>query len=562
VNTVCDEVIFLGSLVSPFSTLIIFLRSSSIPLRSAHLKCNHPRMTTPHKATDAIVMRGISKRFPLVLANDNVDFSVCWGEVHALVGENGAGKSTLMKILYGLQRPDKGEIVIDGQSVHLHDPNDAIKLGIGMVHQHFMLVEPLSVTENIVLGLEPGSKLSLDYGKSRAEVARLIEQFNFDLGPDDIIEELPVGLQQKVEILKMLYRRSNILILDEPTAVLTPIETEELFKFLKEYAAAGNAVIFISHKLREVIEVSNRISVMRGGRMIGTVNTEGITPREIARMMVGREVILKVEKDEARPTSPALELVGLTVGKRGERPKVNNVSFTVRAGEIVGIAGVEGNGQSELVEALTGLEHYTGEVRYQGQKLDQSNAKNVRMAGVSHIPEDRNERGLVMDYSTAENLILGDQDSSKYAGAFGLLKFDEIEREALERVEEFDVRPRSTKLPANGYSGGNAQKIIVARELSRDPKILIASQPTRGVDIGAIEFIHENIVKARDKGLGVLLVSADLAEVMSLSDRILVMYEGEIVGEMPASEATEEKLGLLMAGVHGDQQSSSHHATD
>jgi general nucleoside transport system ATP-binding protein len=509
-----------------------------------------------HTAEDAVVMRGISKRFPLVVANDNVDFSVRWGEVHALVGENGAGKSTLMKILYGLQRPDSGEIVIDGQTVNMRDPNDAISHGIGMVHQHFMLVEPLTVTENIVLGAEPGSRTNLDLSKARVEVARIIEQFNFDLKPDDVIEDLPVGLQQKVEILKMLFRRSKILVLDEPTAVLTPLETEELFKFLKEYASQGNAVIFISHKLREVIEVSSRISVMRGGRMIGTVETKGITPPEIARMMVGREVILKVEKDEAKPGAPALELIDLTVGKRGERAKVNNVNFTVRTGEIVGIAGVEGNGQSELVEAITGLEHYTGEIKYLGQKLEHPNAKAVRLAGVSHIPEDRNERGLVLEYTTAENLILGDQYTGKYSGALGLLKFDAIEREAKERVEEFDVRPRSTALLAKGYSGGNAQKIIVARELSRDPKILIASQPTRGVDIGAIEFIHENIVKARDKGLGVLLVSADLGEVMSLSDRILVMYEGEIVGEMPASEATEEKLGLLMAGVRGESHAA------
>ena len=355
----------------------------------------------------------------------------------------------------------------------------------------------------------------------------------------------------------MLYRNSSILILDEPTAVLTPMETEELFKFLKEYAAAGNAVIFISHKLREVIEVSNRISVMRNGRMIGTVNTPGITPPEIARMMVGREVILNVEKKPAEPGAPALELTGLTVGKRGERAKVHGVSFTVRTGEIVGIAGVEGNGQSELVEAITGLIPSSGTIKYMGASLAHQDSRSVREAGVSHIPEDRNERGLVLEYSTAENLILGDQHTSLNAGRFGLLDFNGIETRARALVEEFDVRPRSIELPASNYSGGNAQKIIVARELSRDPKILIASQPTRGVDIGAIEFIHEQIVAARDKGLGVLLVSADLGEVMSLSDRILVMYEGEIVGEMPASEATEERLGLLMAGVHGDHQEVS-----
>ncbi len=519
-----------------------------------------------HKATDAVAMRAIQKQFPLVRANDNVDFAVHWGEVHALVGENGAGKSTLMKILYGMQRPDSGEIIVDGSQVQLHNPNDAIKLGIGMVHQHFMLVEPLSVTENIILGLEPGSGVSVDYAKAEQRVMQLIEQFNFELKPDDIIEELPVGKQQKVEILKMLYRNSSILILDEPTAVLTPLETEELFEFLRTYAKAGNAVIFISHKLREVIQVSDRISVMRGGRMIGTVPTLGITPPEIARMMVGREVILSVKKGEAHPAGAALELKNLTVRERaGERPKVNNVSFTVRAGEIVGIAGVEGNGQSELVEAVTGLQHYTGTVEYLGQKLERNDARSVRQAGVSHIPEDRNERGLVLEYSTAENMILGDHIQDEFSGQFGLLKFDAIEQNASKLVEEFDVRPRSTSLQAKGYSGGNAQKIIVARELSRDPKVLVASQPTRGVDIGAIEFIHEQIVAARDKGLGVLLVSADLSEVMSLSDRILVMYEGEIVGEMPASEATEEKLGLLMAGVHGEDpthSSSQPHAAD
>ncbi len=509
-----------------------------------------------HNAELAVDMRSIRKQFPLVLANDDVSFDVRWGEVKALVGENGAGKSTLMKILYGMQSPDTGEIIIDGKKTVLHNPNDAINAGIGMVHQHFMLLEPLSVTENIILGLEPGSKFSVDYTTARAKVAKLIKQFNFELSPDDIIEELPVGLQQKVEILKMLYRESNILVLDEPTAVLTPLETEELFKFLQEYAAAGNAVIFISHKLREVIEVSDRISVMRNGKMIGTVPTPGITPPQIANMMVGREVVLQVKKTEAKPAGAALELKAVTVGHKGERPKVNNVTFTVHAGEIVGIAGVEGNGQSQLVEAITGLEQYTGEIVYSGQKVH-ADARAVRLAGVSHIPEDRNERGLVVEYSTQENLILGDHFTDEFCGALGLLKFDAIEKNARALIEEFDVRPRSIENPAKSYSGGNAQKIIVAREMTRDPKILVASQPTRGVDIGAIEFIHESIVEARDKGLGVLLVSADLGEVMSLSDRILVMYEGEIVGEMLQKDATEEKLGLLMAGVHDNHVPST-----
>jgi general nucleoside transport system ATP-binding protein len=500
-----------------------------------------------HKAELAVDMRGIKKQFPLVLANDNVSFDVRWGEVKALVGENGAGKSTLMKILYGMQSPDSGEIVIDGSPVTMHSPNDAIAAGIGMVHQHFMLVEPLTVTENIVLGLEPGSRFNVDYSSARGRVKKLIEQFNFELSPDDTIESLPVGLQQKVEILKMLYRESRILVLDEPTAVLTPLETEELFKFLQRYAKEGNAVIFISHKLREVIEVSDRISVMRNGRMIGTVPTPGITPPEIAKMMVGRDVILQVKKDKSQPKEPALELRGVSVSERGHKAVVNNVSFTVRAGEIVGIAGVEGNGQSQLVEAITGLQHYNGEILYRGQHVH-ADARAVRLSGVSHIPEDRNERGLVLEYSTAENMILGDHFTPEFCGALGLLDFKAIEDNAREKIQEFDVRPRSTELQAKGYSGGNAQKIIVARELSRDPKVLVASQPTRGVDIGAIEFIHEQIVAARDKGLGVLLVSADLGEVMSLSDRILVMYEGEIVGEMNQAEATEEKLGLLMGG--------------
>ncbi len=511
-----------------------------------------------HNSELAVDMRVIRKQFPLVLANDNVSFDVRWGEVKALVGENGAGKSTLMKILYGMQSPDSGEIVIDGKTVVLRNPNDAINAGIGMVHQHFMLVEPLSVTENIILGLEPGSKFSVDFAAARKKVDKLIKQFNFELSPDDLIEELPVGLQQKVEILKMLYRESSILVLDEPTAVLTPLETEELFKFLQQYAHDGNAVIFISHKLREVIEVSDRISVMRNGKMIGTVPTPGITPPQIANMMVGREVVLQVKKAEAKPTEAALELKGVTVGHKGEIPKVNNVSFTVHAGEIVGIAGVEGNGQSQLVEAITGLEHYAGQILYTGKTV-KADARAVRMAGVSHIPEDRNERGLVVEYSTQENLILGDHFTDEFCGSLGLLKFDAIEKNARALIEEFDVRPRSIENPAKSYSGGNAQKIIVAREMNRDPKILVASQPTRGVDIGAIEFIHTSIVQARDKGLGVLLVSADLGEVMSLSDRILVMYEGEIVGEMLQKEATEEKLGLLMAGVH-DNPASSHAA--
>ncbi len=503
-------------------------------------------------------MKNISKQFPLVLANDKVGFDLRWGEVHALVGENGAGKSTLMKILYGMQSPDSGEILIDGQSAKFLNPNDAIARGIGMVHQHFMLVEPLTVWENMVLGLEPTQGSTLDAKKAREQVAALIKQFGFQLQPDATIESLPVGLQQKVEILKTIYRQAKILILDEPTAVLTPLETDELFTFLREFAKAGNAVIFISHKLREVIQVSDRISVMRGGRMMGTVQTAGITPNEIARMMVGRDVILKVDKTEAKPGAAALLLQNLTVGVgHGGKPAVNKVSFTVHAGEIVGIAGVEGNGQAELVEAITGLQKYSGSILYMGKSVS-PNPHAVRQAGLGHIPEDRNERGLVLEYTTSENLILGDQQSPEFSGSFGLLNFAAIEANASKLTEEFDVRPRSNQLQAKGYSGGNAQKIVVARELSRDPKILIASQPTRGVDVGSIEFIHSQIVAARDKGLGVLLVSADLNEVMSLADRILVMYEGQVVGQMRGQDATEEQLGMLMGGEHGHDQANQN----
>lgn len=498
---------------------------------------------------NALEMRGIFKRFPLVLANQNVDFSVRWGEVHALVGENGAGKSTLMKILYGIQRPDAGEIWIDGVRRVFRDPHDAIALGIGMVHQNFTLVEPFSVVENVILGHEPTSPLGLDMAEARRKVEALIRQFEFQLDPDSRVEDLPVGLRQKVEILKALYRQARILILDEPTAVLTPQETEDLFRFLREYAVGGNAAVFISHKLLEVIQVSDRISVMRDGRMIGTIPTPGATLPQIARMMVGREVELKVEKDPANPSEAVLEVSHLTVAHAKEKPHVLDVSFTVRAGEIVGIAGVQGNGQSELVEALTGLTSYTGEVRYLGRSLDLGGARRVRQMGVSHIPEDRNQRGLVMDFSSAENLFLGDQNEPPYAESSGFFNDDAIEQSALQRIEAFDIRPRSTTLSANRFSGGNAQKIIVARELSRNPRLLIAAQPTRGIDIGATEFVHEQIVKARDQGVGVLLVSADLGEIMALSDRILVMYEGQIVGELAAEEATEEKLGLLMAGV-------------
>lgn len=498
----------------------------------------------------AVTMRNIVKRFPLVLANDHVNFEVHWGEVHALIGENGAGKSTLMKILYGLQAPDEGEIFIDGKPVQFQGPKDAIKLGIGMVHQHFMLIEPLTVTENMVLGSEPTIGPSLNYGAASKKTRRLIEQFGFDINPNSKIEDLPVGLQQQVEILKTLYRDARILIMDEPTAVLTPQETRGLFKFLQDFADAGNAVIFISHKLDEVMEICDRMSVMRDGKMIGTVAREETDQRQLANMMVGREVILSVEKDPSRPKDVKLEVHNAVVrNPLKARNIVDGVSFSLRAGEILGIAGIEGNGQTELIEGIVGLRTLdAGQVLVSGRDMSNASAKARREAGISHIPEDRNERGLIGTYSTAMNSILGDHYRAPYSGPFGFLNEPLIEQHAAKLVKAYDVRPASTSVPAMSYSGGNAQKLIVARELERKPEILIASQPTRGVDIGAIEFIHQQIVRARDAGLAVLLVSADLNEVMSLSDRIIVLYEGRVMGELTQEQATAERLGLLMAG--------------
>ncbi|RIH82394.1 Xylose import ATP-binding protein XylG [Meiothermus luteus] len=500
------------------------------------------------KGAVALELRNITKRYPLVLANDRISLQVRWGEVLAVVGENGAGKSTLMKIVYGLVRPDQGEILVDGQPAQITEPREAIALGIGMVHQHFMLVDPFTVLENIVLGAEPRQGAQIDLVRARAEVGALMRELEFNLPLDTPVEELPVGLQQRVEILKALYRKARILILDEPTAVLTPQEADELFAFLRRYVAQGNAVIFISHKLAEVIKLSDRVTVIRDGRVVGTVNTPETSMAELARMMVGREVILSVEKGPASPKEVVLKVKDLRVHGKDKKHRLNGVSFEVRAGEIVGIAGVEGNGQTELVEAITGLRPYEGQIEYGGQPL-RPNARAAREWGVSHIPEDRNARGLVLDFTTRENLILGDHYRPPNAGFLGFLDAERIEANAQRIVEAFDVRPRSTDLAARRYSGGNAQKIVVGRELSRGPRLLVAAQPTRGVDIGAIEFIHEQIVRARDQGTAVLLVSADLNEVRSLSDRILVMFEGRIMGELKAEEATEEKLGLWMAGV-------------
>ncbi len=503
----------------------------------------------------AVRMRGISKQFPLVKANDAVDFEVEWGEVHALIGENGAGKSTLMKILYGMQPPDSGTTEVNGEQVIIHSARDAIGMGIGMVHQHFMLVEPLTVAENLVLGAEPRIGPMLDRRAATRRTQELIEEFGFDLAPDTRIEDLPVGLQQQVEILKALYREARILILDEPTAVLTPQETRGLFRFLREFAAKGNAAVFISHKLDEVMEICDRMSVMRDGRMIGTVNRADTDQRRLANMMVGRDVLLRVKKSPAKPGTVALEVRDLVL-KHPVKPRnvLDGVSFKLRRGEILGVAGVEGNGQSELVEVITGLRKAdSGTVLAEGKgggmrDLTRDDARERHEFGLSHVPEDRNGRGLVTAFSASLNSVLGDHYRAPYASRIGLLQDDAIEGHARRLISDYDVRPTDPNITVSSYSGGNAQKLIVARELERDPSVLVLAQPTRGVDIGAIEFIHQQIVAARDSGLPVLLVSADLNEVMSLSDRIIVMYEGRVMGELSQEEANPEKLGLMMAG--------------
>ena len=495
-------------------------------------------------------MRAIDKRFPLVHANHRVDFELAWGEVHALIGENGAGKSTLMKILYGLQAPDSGLIAVDGHNVSFRTARDAIQHGIGMVHQHFMLVEPLTVAENLVLGSEPRSGPLLNLKVARRRAREMIERFGFDLDPDTRIRDLPVGLQQQVEILKALFRDARILIMDEPTAVLTPQETRGLFRFLRQFAAAGNAVVFISHKLDEVMEICDRISVMRDGAMVGTVERATTDTRALASMMVGREVLLRVSKGPAKPAGVRLEARGVSLSHPIKRkPLLADINLSVRGGEIVGVAGIEGNGQTELVEVLTGLRSADrGSLWLEGQEITRRSARERRQAGISHVPEDRNERGLVPPYTAAWNSILGDHHRPPYANWAGFLDLRAIDAHATRVIEAYDVRPRSTAITASSYSGGNAQKLIIARELEREPRVLIAAQPTRGVDIGAIEFIHRQIVAARDRGLAVLLVSADLNEVLSLADRIVVLYEGRIMGELQQAEATPDAIGLLMAG--------------
>jgi general nucleoside transport system ATP-binding protein len=499
-------------------------------------------------------MRGIVKQFPGVLANDHVDLNLRRGEVHALLGENGAGKSTLMNILYGLYKPDEGEIHVHGKQVTFHSAKDAIDEGLGMVHQHFMLIPIMTVAENVVLGSEPKeASVLLDYDEARKRVRELAVSFGFGIDPDARIQDISVGQQQRVEILKALYRRADILILDEPTAVLTPQEADELFGILKTLVREGISVIFISHKLNEVLAIADRITVLRRGRKIDTVPQEGATEAGLARLMVGREVLLRVDKPPATPGETVLELRNVTVRDERGIEKVRDVSLEVRAGEIVGIAGVDGNGQTELVEAITGLRsRESGDVLVEGRELPaHASARTMLEAGIGHIPEDRHRYGIVLDFTLAENAALHD---FRYPpdSRFGWLFPRRLAERTRGLIKEFDIRGGDPQTRARNLSGGNQQKLVVGREVDRDPKVLIAAQPTRGLDVGAIEYLHRRLVEERDTGRAILLVSLELEEVLSLSDRILVIYEGRIVGEH-AHGVTEEEIGVEMLGGQREQ---------
>ena len=502
----------------------------------------------------SVVMKGITKKFPSVLANDNVDFMVKKGEIHALVGENGAGKSTLMNQLYGLYSPDEGEIYINGEKLVFKGPKDAIDAGIGMVHQHFMLVANQTVAENVVLGSEPKHgllKLFFDSTKARKTVKDLSKKYGLAVDVDAFIEDIPVGMQQRVEILKILYRGANILIFDEPTAVLTPQETEELFKILRVLKESGKTIVFITHKLNEVIAITDRVTVMRLGKVTGLVNTKETNPRQLANMMVGREVLLRVEKQSREPGDVLLEVRDLHIKDNRSLDAVNGVSFSVRQGEVLGIAGVAGNGQTELIEAITGLRKVEkGTIQLIGEDITNKSPLDIRESGLTHIPEDRLKRGLISQYPVYYNLILGKHNDRPFSSE-GIIDIKAVKAFSRELVENFDVRPRDISILGGNLSGGNQQKVVVGRELSTipiEPRVVAISQPTRGLDIGAIEFIHKTILSMTVKGIGILLVSMELDEIFSLSDRILVFYEGLIMGEVLPDEVTREEIGLMMAG--------------
>ena len=504
-------------------------------------------------------MKGITKRFPGVVANDDITFDVEEGEIHALVGENGSGKSTLMNILYGLYHADAGEIVFNGEPTRIADARDAIRMGLGMVFQHFMLVDTLTVAENVILGAEPAKLRFVDYRSAVERVQALARDYGLAVDARARVSEISVGQQQRVEILKALYRNAKVLILDEPTAVLTPQETEELFEVLKNLRQQGTTIVFITHKIKEVLAISDRVSVLRRGKLAGTRDTAETSQRELAEMVVGREVLLRVEKTPAEPGEAVASIAGLTVRDRRGGVVVNDVSLEVRRGEVLGIAGVEGNGQQPLVEAITGLlKPDSGEITLHGRPIQGLSPMAIKKRRVSYIPEDRHKRGLILDYSVADNLILGLHTEAPFVERYLFRNAKQIAEHAEKLVREYDIRPPNPRQIVRTFSGGNQQKVIVAREFSRAPEFLVCSQPTRGLDIGAIEFIHEEIIRQRDQGTAVLLVSAELDEILSLSDRIAVMYGGRIVAVMPAEQADERRLGHLMLGGDPDTAEGAH----
>lgn len=495
-----------------------------------------------------IEMLNIRKEFPGIVANDNVTLQVKKGEIHALLGENGAGKTTLMNVLFGLYQPEKGAIRVNGEPVKITNPNIANDLGIGMVHQHFMLVDPFTVTENIILGKEPSKAGKINLKDASKKVRELSERYHLSVDPDAKIKDISVGMQQRVEILKTLYRGAEILIFDEPTAVLTPQEIKELMIIMKSLVNEGKSIILITHKLKEIMEVCDRVTVMRKGVGIGTVNVSESDPNSLASLMVGRDVVFKTEKKEASPADVVLDINGISVKDARGIQAVNQLSLSVRAGEIVGIAGIDGNGQTELIEAITGLRKtISGSIKINGKEIQNLKPRKISESGVGHIPEDRHKHGLVLDYSIGENIVLQTY-YQKPLSKSGVLNYSKIFDQARNIIAEYDVRTPSEYTPARALSGGNQQKAIIGREVNRNPDLLIAAQPTRGLDVGAIEFIHKRLIEQRDNGKAVLLISFELDEILNVSDRVAVIYEGEIVAIVNPRETTEQELGLMMAG--------------
>jgi simple sugar transport system ATP-binding protein len=504
----------------------------------------------------AIELKGISKAFGPVQANKDISIRVMPGTIHGIIGENGAGKSTLMSILFGFYKADAGEIFISGQKTAIPDSQAAIAAGIGMVFQHFKLVENFSILENVVLGAEDSSLLKPSLTRARKELKALADEYGLNVEVDALIQDIGVGMQQRVEILKALYRKAEILILDEPTGVLTPAEADQLFRILERLKAEGKTIILITHKLREIMDATDTVSVMRRGEMTATVKTSETSPQELAELMVGRKVLLQVDKVPAQPGQNILEVKNLNVTDDKGVLRVKGISFNVAAGEILGIAGVAGNGQSELLEVLGGYQNGTGSITVNGIEIDLTGAKSDgqsrRARGIAHVPEDRQREGLIMDYAAWENTAFGYHHDEKYQRSKLFMDNGAIRQDTVEKMERFDVRPPDPKLSAKNFSGGNQQKIVLAREIERNPDLLLIGQPTRGVDIGAIEFIHQQIVALRDQGTAILLVSVELEEILSLSDRVAVMFDGMIMGERLPADTDEKELGLMMAGMTGD----------